>query len=108
MKADPEEEIEVSSPINSNIILELIQYTPEDYAHHDNVKCETLLKRIKEDHVNWINLDGLERWQCLKSKFTHKTRKLATIGCERTASMPNIPIVAITLCLSIRTFESCI
>lgn len=45
----------------TKIILELIQYNEQEYSKHDNVKCETILKHLKEGHVNWINLDGLDR-----------------------------------------------
>jgi magnesium transporter len=71
MKAHSDEEIEVVSSISNDIILELIQYTPEEYAHHDNIKCETLLKRSKEDHVNWVNLDGLEDRSIVKKIGKH-------------------------------------
>lgn len=71
MEANFDEDIEVEGAVNSKIILELIQYTPDEYAYHDNVKCETLLKKIKEDHVNWINLDGLEDRSIVKKIGRH-------------------------------------
>lgn len=41
-------------------ILELIQYREEDYSKYENLKCDTILKHFKDDHVNWINHDGLD------------------------------------------------
>jgi magnesium transporter len=60
MKPHPEEEIEIKEEESGKIILELIQYNEAEYTKVDNLKCDTILKRIKDDHVNWINLDGLE------------------------------------------------
>ena len=45
---------------NNNTILELIQYRDTEYGKYENLKCETILKHFKDDHVNWINHDGLD------------------------------------------------
>ena len=48
-------------PANNNqIILELMVYNENDYAMHGNLPIEELLTHLGKDHVNWINLDGLE------------------------------------------------
>jgi magnesium transporter len=46
---------------DTKIILELIQYNEQEYNKLDNHKCDTLLRHLKEDQVNWINLDGLDK-----------------------------------------------
>jgi len=67
----PEEEIEYTSTPTGKIILELIQYNREEYARHDNLKCETLISKLKDDHVNWVNLDGLEDRAIIKQLGKH-------------------------------------
>lgn len=52
---------EVITNEDTKIILELIQYNEQEYNKLDNHKCDTLLKHLKDDHVNWINLDGLDK-----------------------------------------------
>lgn len=42
-----------------NVILELISYDREHYDRHVSAKADELLKNIKPERVNWINLDGL-------------------------------------------------
>jgi magnesium transporter len=71
MKPHPEEEVESVQPQSTKIILELIQYSPEEYEKHDDLKCDALLAKLKPDHVNWINLDGLEDRVTLKKLGKH-------------------------------------
>jgi magnesium transporter len=72
MKTHPEEETEATTPVSGHkIILELIQYNLEEYSMYDNLKCETLIKHLKDDHVNWVNLDGLEDRSILKKLGRH-------------------------------------
>ncbi len=42
-----------------NLILELISYDKDQYDKYCNKNPDELLKEIKPDRVNWINLDGL-------------------------------------------------
>ncbi len=66
-----EEEVKTKQAPVNNIILELIQYNQEQYAKYDNQKCETLLSKLNEDQVNWINLDGLEERPIIKKLGKH-------------------------------------
>lgn len=62
MSLEPVEKMSLPESIKpEKIILELIQYNEQEYAKFDNHKCETILKHLKSEHVNWINLDGLDR-----------------------------------------------
>lgn len=42
-----------------NVILELISYDREHYDRHVSAKVDELIRSIKQERVNWINLDGL-------------------------------------------------
>ena len=44
-------------------ILELIAYSPEAYHHFKETSVSLLLKEIRTDFVNWINVDGLQDGQ---------------------------------------------
>jgi magnesium transporter len=55
-----EMEDDLTKKAQVNTILELIQYNEAEYAKFENLKCDTTLKHFKEDHVNWINHDGLD------------------------------------------------
>lgn len=46
-------------PPNQKVILELISYNPQQHEKFDESSVEELLPKLKPDHVNWINLDGL-------------------------------------------------
>jgi magnesium transporter len=62
MSIEPEDKLELPDSIKpTKIILELIQYNEQEHAKYDNLKCETIIKHLKDDHVNWVNLDGLDR-----------------------------------------------
>jgi magnesium transporter len=41
------------------VILDLITYNRQKHEKYSNHDVETLLKNLKDDQVNWINLDGL-------------------------------------------------
>jgi magnesium transporter len=71
MHLHPEEELDSTRESTDKIILELIQYSPEEYASHCDLKCDTLLERIKDDKVNWINLDGLHDRSIVKKIGKH-------------------------------------
>lgn len=49
-------DIPVSTP---NVILELISYNRENYYKHESLNADELLANLQFDHVNWVNLDGL-------------------------------------------------
>lgn len=49
----------VEIPTPQSNILELIRYNPEQYSRFDAIPIESLLKEMKSDQVNWINVDGL-------------------------------------------------
>ena len=62
MSIEPLEKLELPDSIKpAKIILELIQYNEHEHVKYDNHKIETILRHLKEGHVNWINLDGLDR-----------------------------------------------
>lgn len=44
---------------HTEVILELISYNRENYSRHNNLPIDDLIKEMKSDQVNWINLDGL-------------------------------------------------
>src|SRR5690349_8281335 len=71
MKAHPEEEIETHKEESGKIILELIQYNHEEFAKYDDLKCDSILSRIKDKQVNWINLDGLDDRSIIKKLGKH-------------------------------------
>jgi magnesium transporter len=41
------------------VILELIQYDKEKYERFTSKDVENLLSKLKDDKVNWVNLDGI-------------------------------------------------
>lgn len=49
----------VEIPIPQTNILELINYNSEQYERFDGLPIDDLLKKMKPDQVNWINVDGL-------------------------------------------------
>jgi magnesium transporter len=71
MKGHPDEEIEPYLASGNKIILELIQYNEQEFAKYDDLKCDDLLSRLKDNQVNWINLDGLEDRSILKKLAKH-------------------------------------
>lgn len=44
---------------NDQVILELITYNREKYDMYTSNDVDVLLKKLSEDRINWINLDGL-------------------------------------------------
>jgi magnesium transporter len=46
-------------PSESKVILELIQYTDKEYSKHEDLPIGELIGNIKQDQINWINVDGL-------------------------------------------------
>jgi magnesium transporter len=41
------------------VILELINYNRAKYEKHSSKEVDQLLQNLKADHVNWVNVDGL-------------------------------------------------
>lgn len=54
-----------------NIILELITYNRENYERTISPDPSELLGKIKPEHVNWINLDGLSNLQIIDTLQAH-------------------------------------
>lgn len=52
-------------------ILELISYNRTDYEKLDNLPVDVLCSRLKEDHVNWINVDGLYNQDTIDALQSH-------------------------------------
>jgi magnesium transporter len=47
-------------PSEKDVLLELIQYNQHDYFKCEDLPINELLNHLKPDHINWINLDGLQ------------------------------------------------
>ena len=56
---------------DDKLILELISYNKEHYDKHFNKNPDELLKGLKADRVNWINLDGLNNQDIIEKLQTH-------------------------------------
>lgn len=44
---------------SNGVILELIQFNEKEYKMESKLPIETLLTQLREDSINWINVDGL-------------------------------------------------
>lgn len=53
------------------VILELITYNRETYEKCTSKQVEELLKKLKPDHVNWINLDGINVFPIIEKLQAH-------------------------------------
>ena len=51
--------IEAKAPSDNHVILELIQYTENEYGMQADIPVDELLTQFKSGQVNWINVDGL-------------------------------------------------
>lgn len=51
---------DIPLPSQSKVILELIQYNDKEYAKYEDIPVTEIIANIKQDQVNWINLDGLQ------------------------------------------------
>jgi magnesium transporter len=58
-------------PSESKVILELIQYTTQEYAKYEDIPAGELIENIKPDFVNWINLDGLHEKSIVQKIADH-------------------------------------
>ncbi len=54
-----------------NVILELIQFNEKEYRMETKLPIETLLGNLREDSVNWINVDGLSDRNILSKLGEH-------------------------------------
>ena len=52
-------------------ILELISYNRTSHEKLDNLPVDVLCSRLKEDHVNWINVDGLYNQDTIDALQSH-------------------------------------
>lgn len=52
---------------NPPVILELIQYNESEYEKLDNLPIKELLLKLKNDQINWINVDGLHDHNIIKA-----------------------------------------
>jgi magnesium transporter len=53
------------------VILELIQYNKTEHARFNNLSVEGVITHLKSDHVNWINVDGLDDKHILEKLQEH-------------------------------------
>ena len=51
--------METKAPSDNHVILELIQYTENEYGMQADTPVDELLMQFKGAQVNWINVDGL-------------------------------------------------
>jgi magnesium transporter len=56
---------------NDRLILELISYNKDQYDKYCNTNPDELLKELKPDRVNWINLDGLNNQDIIEKLQAH-------------------------------------
>ncbi|MEO7991083.1 MAG: magnesium/cobalt transporter CorA [Chryseolinea sp.] len=56
---------------NEKLILELISYNKEQHEKYCNKNPDELLKELKPDRVNWINLDGLNNQDIIEKLQNH-------------------------------------
>jgi len=54
-----------------NVILEIITYDRLNYNRFVTTDVPELLTRIKKDHVNWVNLDGLSNMSMIEKLQAH-------------------------------------
>jgi len=60
-----------SAPENQKIILEIISYNAEQYSRNSDLSIDALLKELKPDRVNWINVDCLHDQALLEKLQAH-------------------------------------
>jgi magnesium transporter len=53
------------------VILELIQYNKTEHERFNNLSVEGVITHLKSDHVNWINVDGLDDKHILEKLQEH-------------------------------------
>jgi magnesium transporter len=53
------------------VILELIQYNRTEYQRYNDLSVERVIEGLKQDHVNWINVDGLDDTHILEKLQEH-------------------------------------
>ena len=56
---EPTAATQLLQPSPHKVILELIQFNEKDYKMETKLPIETILNDLREDTVNWINVDGL-------------------------------------------------
>jgi magnesium transporter len=61
----------VELPVPQSNILELIRYNPEQYARMDTLPIDDLIKEMKAEKVNWINVDGLTDSSVIEKLQSH-------------------------------------
>lgn len=54
-----------------NVILELIKYDRDTFSRFDNLDVGTLLSKIENGKVNWINIDGLNNQDVIDKVQQH-------------------------------------
>lgn len=52
-------------------ILELITYNRDNHEKYGDITAEEICARIKKDHVNWINVDGLHNQDIIEKLQNH-------------------------------------
>lgn len=53
------------------IILELISYNRENHEKHSTGSVDDILQHVKDNHVNWINVDGLNNQDVIEKIQSH-------------------------------------
>lgn len=60
-----------SSYVKGNVILELIQYNEREYAMQAGLPVDELLSHLRDDAINWVNVDGLEDKEIMQKVGDH-------------------------------------
>lgn len=60
-----------TSAASPPIILELISYNRENHEKHGEGTVEDILRHVKNNHVNWINVDGLNNQDVIEKIQSH-------------------------------------
>jgi len=59
------------SPKPTSGILELITYNRNHHEKHDSGSAEQILNKVAENHVNWVNVDGLNNQDIIEKIQSH-------------------------------------
>ncbi|HEY3402637.1 MAG TPA: magnesium/cobalt transporter CorA [Ohtaekwangia sp.] len=59
------------SPSSPNVILELISYNREQHEKHCTGSADDILAQVKNNRVNWINVDGLNNQDIIEKVQGH-------------------------------------
>ena len=68
---DPKTSENSQSSGKGRVILELIQYNEREYAMQEGLPVDELLSHLRNDTINWVNVDGLEDKEIMQKVGDH-------------------------------------